>query len=107
MHEYDASLLLNDKFKITPEIAKKVFKKVIEVVKGLTWELGDSTQTKTLSDTMINLVTTLGLKNGQVLWSIRAALSGYEKSPNFATLMIYLGKEESLKRLAFALKKVE
>ena len=48
----------------------------------------------------------LGLKNGQVLWPIRVALSGLEKSPNFATLAVYLGKEEVLKRLQMALEKV-
>ena len=52
------------------------------------------------------LVTELGLKNGRVHWPIRAALSGAEKSPNFATLMIYLGKQETIKRLEFALGKL-
>ena len=56
---------------------------------------------------MVGIVGELGLKNGQVLWPIRVALSGLEKSPNFATLMVYLGKEEVLKRLDFALNKIK
>jgi hypothetical protein len=35
------------------------------------------------------------------------ALSGMEKSPNFATLMVYLGKKETLNRLDFALNKIK
>lgn len=103
---YDQHLILNEKFKITPEIAQNVFEKAIETIRELHWELGDSTQSKILSEAMIALVTALNLKNGQVLWPIRAALSGKEKSPNFATLIVYLGKDEVLKRLKFALEKV-
>jgi glutamyl/glutaminyl-tRNA synthetase len=54
---------------------------------------------------MVTLVEKLKLKNGQVLWPLRVALSGLEKSPNFATLMVFLGKEETLKRLDTAIKK--
>ncbi|MBI5411891.1 glutamate--tRNA ligase [Candidatus Peregrinibacteria bacterium] len=103
---YSPSLILNEKFKVTPEIAKTVFQKAIEAVRDIDWDVGDSAKTKVLSDAMMALVPALGLKNGQVLWPIRAALSGAERSPNFATLMVYLGKEETLKRLEFALGKL-
>ncbi|HBM45903.1 MAG: Glutamate-tRNA ligase [Parcubacteria group bacterium GW2011_GWF2_38_76] len=56
----------------------------------------------------------IGLKNaiwdfatevgrGEVLWPMRVALSGREKSPDPFTLASILGKEETLKRLSFAL----
>jgi glutamyl-tRNA synthetase len=105
--DYPLDLIAREKFQITPEILKKVLEKAIEVVKGMDWKTGDATQNQAISDAFTGLVGTLGLKNGQVLWPIRVALSGLEKSPNFATLAVYLGKEEVLKRLQFSLTKIK
>lgn len=44
-----------------------------------------------------------GLKNGPVLWPMRVALSGEEKSPPPFDLAEILGKEEALKRIQDAL----
>ena len=43
---------------------------------------------------------------GQVLWPIRMALSGKEKSPDPFTLIYILGKEESINRLQKAIEKL-
>ncbi|HEY0220816.1 MAG TPA: hypothetical protein VGC58_01185 [Candidatus Paceibacterota bacterium] len=40
---------------------------------------------------------------GDVLWPLRVALSGKEKSPDPFTLLYILGKEESIKRINKAL----
>ncbi|MFH0838266.1 MAG: glutamate--tRNA ligase, partial [Patescibacteria group bacterium] len=104
--DYPLELIAREKFQITPEILKKVFEKAIEVVKGMEWQKGDGSRSQTISDVFVGIASELGLKNGQVLWPIRVALSGLEKSPNFATLTVYLGKEEVLKRLNSALEKV-
>ncbi|MBN2306845.1 glutamate--tRNA ligase [Candidatus Peregrinibacteria bacterium] len=103
--DYPLELIAREKFGITSEMLKKVLKKVIEVTKGLEWEKGDSNKSQMISEAYVGIVETLGLKNGQVLWPIRVALSGLEKSPNFATLAVYLGKEETLARLKKALQK--
>ena len=39
------------------------------------------------------------LGKGSVLWPLRVALSGKDKSPDPFTLLAILGKEESLKRI--------
>lgn len=101
--DYDKSLLLNEKFGVTPAILKTVLEKAVATVEALEWKKADATAAQKLSAAMTALPTELGLKNGQVLWPVRAALSGSEKSPNFATLMVYLGKEETLRRLCTAL----
>ncbi|MBN2086943.1 glutamate--tRNA ligase [Candidatus Peregrinibacteria bacterium] len=104
--DYPTSLLALDKFQITPAMLKdKVLPKAKEVLSGIDWERGESSKSKVISDGLVAIVGELGLKNGQVLWPIRVALSGLEKSPNFATLAVYLGKEECLKRLDIALEK--
>jgi len=104
--DYPMELIARDKFQITPEILKKVLEKAIEVVNGMDWKKGDATQNQAISDAFTGMVDALGLKNGQVLWPIRVALSGLEKSPNFATLAVYLGKEEVLRRLEIAMGKI-
>lgn len=104
--DYPKDLIMREKFNITPEILKKVLEKARSVIEGLEWEKGDSSKNDELSQAMINIVGELGLKNGQVLWPLRVALSGLERSPNFSTLMVYLGKEEVLNRIDKALSKV-
>jgi glutamyl-tRNA synthetase len=103
--DYSLDLIAREKFQITPEMLKDVMSKAIEVTQSLEWEKGDSDKSQMISDAFVGIVQELDLKNGQVLWPIRVALSGLEKSPNFATLAVYLGKEEVLKRLRIALEK--
>lgn len=104
--DYPLELIALAKFNITPDVLKQVMEKAIEKVEAMEWEKGDASKTQLLSDAFVSIVSDLELKNGQVLWPVRVALSGLEKSPNFATLAIYLGKEEVLKRLKLALNKV-
>ncbi|MDD5431015.1 MAG: glutamate--tRNA ligase [Candidatus Pacebacteria bacterium] len=47
------------------------------------------------------------LGRGETLWPLRVSLSGKEKSPGPFELMDVLGKEESLKRINDAIKKLE
>jgi len=103
--DYPLELIALEKFQITPEILRKVLEKALEVTEGLDWEKGDSAKSAMISEAYVGMVQALGLKNGQVLWPIRVALSGLEKSPNYATLATYLGKEEVLKRFQIALQK--
>ncbi|MFA6228102.1 MAG: glutamate--tRNA ligase [Patescibacteria group bacterium] len=47
-----------------------------------------------------------GLTNGEVLWPLRAALTGQEKSPTPFEIAEILGKEKTLKRINEAIKKL-
>lgn len=40
-----------------------------------------------------------GMKNGQVLWPVRVALSGEEFSPGALELIFILGREKSIQRV--------
>ncbi|QQR83763.1 glutamate--tRNA ligase [Candidatus Peregrinibacteria bacterium] len=101
--EYPKELIMREKFNITTEMLSKVLTAAKKVMESIDWQMGDRSKHQTLFDGLVGIVEQLGLKNGQVLWPIRVALSGRENSPNFATLAIYLGKEESIKRLKNAL----
>lgn len=48
----------------------------------------------------------VGLKDGELLWCVRAALTGQEASPGAFEMLEVLGKPEALKRLATARKKL-
>ena len=68
-------------------------------------------QTSWDNDTLFAALKTLaekeGLKNGQILYPVRIALSGRETTPGGATeLAVILGKEETLKRISEALQKL-
>jgi glutamyl-tRNA synthetase len=52
------------------------------------------------------VATTEGLSFGDVLWPVRVALSGVEQSPSPAELAWILGREETLRRLESASKKL-
>jgi len=57
-----------------------------------------------LFETLKALAADNGLKNGQVLYPVRIALSGKETTPGGATeLAVVLGKEETLNRINAAL----
>lgn len=51
-------------------------------------------------------ISTNGLQNGNVLWPLRVALSGMEKSASPYELLWALGKEESLRRIDTAIAKL-
>jgi glutamyl/glutaminyl-tRNA synthetase len=52
-----------------------------------------------LKEILIPKIAELGLKNGQVLWPMRVALTGEQFSPGAFEIASALGKERSLKRL--------
>jgi glutamyl-tRNA synthetase len=56
---------------------------------------------------MITMIKSLGLKNGQVMWPLRVALTNEEYSPGAFELMEIMGKEMSIKRIKSALAQLE
>ncbi len=98
----------------TPEYQKDllVWKKgSLEEVKSILPELKEllnnfsvqSYDAKNLQEKIGEWVTQKGYSNGSVLWPMRVALSGMEKSPPPFEIAEVLGKEETLKRLEQAI----
>ena len=93
--EYTTDLYVHKKMKTTEEIALSSLKACVPVLEGIT----DWNET-VIHDTLMNLVTELGIKNGQLLWPVRTALSGKPTSPGGAMeLADILGKDETLARV--------
>jgi nondiscriminating glutamyl-tRNA synthetase len=107
LQDYEYGLMAKDKFGITSDILKKTLTLAKDRIQKIDWKKKPADIKKEIEDKMGEIVTETGYKNGQVFWPIRVALSGLEKSPNYSTLMTYLGKDESLRRLDVALNKIE
>ena len=101
--EYSTELYIHKKMKTTEEIALSSLKASLPVLE----QLSDWNET-TIHDTLMSLVQELGIKNGQLLWPIRTALSGESTSPGGAMeLADILGKQESLSRIKIGIEKLE
>ena len=93
--DYSTELYVHKKMKSNEEIALNSLQKCLPVLEDLDDWTNDS-----LYETLVDLVQQLGLKNGQMLWPVRTALSGKPTSPGGATeIAEIIGKEETLKRI--------
>ena len=100
--EYGTELYVHKKMKTTEEIALTALKAVVPVIESI-----DDWNEEVIHDKLMALVTELGMKNGQVLWPVRTALSGEPTSPGGAIeLADILGKEETLRRIAVGIEKL-
>lgn len=97
--EFDNSLYVNAKQKSDAEIAKQNLPAVVSLLEGIP---DDRWENAELYSALKLLAEKTGVKNSQLLWPMRVALSGRESTPGGATeLAELLGKKETLRRLAF------
>jgi glutamyl-tRNA synthetase len=103
MPEFDAALYENKKMKSDAALALQMLRAVQPVLDGLTdWSING------LHDAVMALIEKLGVKNGQMLWPLRIAISGRESTPGGAFEIAYLlGREETLKRLDKSIGQLE
>lgn len=101
--DYDLNIYTHKKMKTTLESSLQSLKAALPVLEKL-----EPWNEKTLHDTLMSLVQSLGIKNGQMLWPIRTALSGWEVTPGGAIeIADILGKEESLRRIRIGIERLE
>ncbi len=95
MPAFDAELYTHIKMKTDPAVALDALTQMRPVLDCVT----DWTEA-TLHDTLMNAIAGSGMKNGQVLWPLRIAISGKASTPGGAIEIAYLlGKQETLARL--------
>ncbi|MCD7777704.1 MAG: glutamate--tRNA ligase [Clostridiales bacterium] len=101
--EYDKSLYTHKKMKTNTENSLDFLKIIIPVL-----EKTENWDNDSLYALMVSTAKENGLKNGQILWPVRTALSGKPTTPCGATeLCVLLGREESLRRLNEGVKLLE
>ena len=97
---YSTTLYQNKKMKTDEVIAKTTLALALDALKGV-----NEWTNENLFAELKALAEREGLKNGQILYPVRIALSGKETTPGGATeLAVILGKVETLNRIEQALK---
>ncbi len=98
--DYDKNLLI---WKNTPkEKTYESLRVVKEVIRGA---LAQELENGSLESNLMGLANARG--RGEVLWPLRVALSGKDKSPGPFEIMEVIGKEEALRRIEVAIQKIE
>lgn len=103
--EYEKSLLIGKGME--EQMAQLALTESSKLIQELTdWKgLEYTAAEELLKAKFTTLIERLNLKTGQVLWPLRAALSGQQFSPGAFEMIWALGKAETLKRMELALKK--
>jgi len=94
---YEISLLCGKKLQ-----ADFVLNVLEEIEKVLNTD--DKFTEESLRENLIVLIKKLELKNGEVLWPLRAALTGQDRSPGAFEVAYALGKERSVARVKYAIE---
>ena len=101
--DYSTDLFVNKKMKTTDEVALTSLKASKEMLEGLTEYNFD-----TLHEGYLGLAGKLEMKNGQIMYPVRIAITGKERTPGGAVeISNILGKEETIRRIEVAIKKLE
>ena len=102
--DYDLELFRHKRQKSSPESSLPVLKEVEKQLSS--FDKWDSEEA--IHELLLAIPGQMELKNGQVLWPIRTALSGKPSTPGGAIELAYiLGKEESIRRIQLAISRLE
>ncbi len=100
--EYDTELFTSKKMKTDPETAKAALNLLVPVLQGV-----EIFTVENVHAAIFNLIEKEGVKNGYMLWPLRVAITGKQFTPGGGIeLAVVLGKDETLKRIGVALKKL-
>ncbi|MBQ7264477.1 MAG: glutamate--tRNA ligase [Firmicutes bacterium] len=101
--DYGPELYVHKKMKTTLEMSLENLKSVLPVLENTEEWTNDSIYSE-----MLKLIESMGIKNGQMFWPVRTALSGEPTSPCGASeLAELLGKEDTLVRIKKGIEKLE
>lgn len=93
----DTDIFLNEKMNIhTLDDVKKSLNFSLNILENTPI---DDTNIESIKDTFLQEISGAGLKNGQVLWPMRVALSGEKFSPWAFELLLIFGKEKSIQKI--------
>ena len=100
--EYDAELFVHQKSKSTLESAKTVLEQIVPMFAEITeWK------DEEILSAMTKLTEAMGVKKSVVMWPVRIGAAGKAVTPGGAVeICRILGKDETLRRLGVALKKL-
>lgn len=100
---YDEKLFFHEKMKVDRAMAVMALENSIPTLE----EQADYNDEAKLKELLVAVIQKLGVKNGQVLWPLRIALTNEQYSPGVFEVLRILGKERSINRLKMALDKLK
>ncbi len=101
--EYSTDLYINKKMKTDETVSLNSLEAVVPMLNQL-----DDWSNDSLYNQMQELAKAMGVKNGQILWPVRTALSGKQATPCGASELAELfGKDESIKRIEDGILKLK
>lgn len=101
--EYSINMYEHKKMKTTLENSLENLKLAVPVLESL-----ESWDSLLLHDKLMEFIQQLGIKNSQMLWPLRTALSGKDVTPGGAMeLAAILGRDESMRRIKLGIQKLE
>ena len=103
VEDYSNDLYTNKKAKTDPQIAKSSLENALKIISNI-----DKFDNDTIFNALNEEAKNLGIKNITLMYPIQVALSGKDKTPGGATMIAQiLGKEETIKRINDAIKKLQ
>ncbi len=100
--DYDIELYVHKKMKTTLENSLEALNRILPVLEGI-----DNWSEETIHEKMFELIAEMEVKNGQVLWPLRTAVSGKQFTPGGGIeLAVLLGKEETIARIKKGIEKL-
>lgn len=100
--DYDSNMLVWKKSDAST--AKKNLSFILEFLKTINLDLWNK---EFIEKEVIEKIKNANLTNGEVLWPLRVALTGLEKSPTPFEVAEILGKEKTLTRIELAIAKID
>ncbi|MBU1089738.1 glutamate--tRNA ligase [Patescibacteria group bacterium] len=100
--EFETALFENPKMKVDRAKARFALEQSLPILEGVKNWNAEEIQKK-----LRELVENLGVKNGEILWPLRVALTGEQFSPGVWEMADALGKEKSLARIRKGLDKLK
>ncbi len=101
--EYAVDIYTHKKMKTDPAISLQALQLARPALEKL-----DNFGEEPLKECLMALAAENGMKNGQMMWPVRIAISGQLNTPGGATEIAYLlGKEETLRRIDAGIAKLE
>lgn len=101
--KYDVKLFFNEKMQVDQNIARTALEKTLPILEQFN-EYDNEEKSK---EVLLNIIREMELKNGQILWPLRVALSGAKYSPGVFELIRVMGKERVVKRIRHGLEKLK
>ncbi len=100
--EYSIEMYIHKKMKTTYENSLEALRAALPVLESI-----QDWNEQALHDSLMALVEKLGIKNGQMLWPVRTAVSGKDVTPGGAIeIADILGKDETIRRIKIGIEKL-